>query len=60
MISQWINTLNGPDRKPVAGIEFDSRHGDGLTLWALYEHPGGPVISPSRSNISGSVLPVRG
>ena len=46
MISQWINTLNGPDCKPIAGIEFDSRHGDGLRLWALYEHPGDPVISP--------------
>ena len=46
VISQWINTLNGPDGKPIAGIEFDSRHGDGLRLWALYEHPGDPVISP--------------
>jgi hypothetical protein len=43
-ISQWINTLPDPDGEPVAGIEFESRHGDGLVLWALYERPGdGPV-----------------
>lgn len=28
----------------MAGIRFESRHGDGLVLWALYERPGdGPV-----------------
>ncbi|UVT25943.1 hypothetical protein NXT08_04755 [Rhodococcus pyridinivorans] len=28
----------------MAGIEFESRHGDGLVLWALDERPGdGPV-----------------
>ncbi|WP_248846296.1 hypothetical protein [Rhodococcus pyridinivorans] len=28
----------------MAGIEFESWHGDGLVLWALYERPGdGPV-----------------
>ncbi|WP_241385527.1 hypothetical protein [Rhodococcus sp. CH91] len=27
-----------------AGIQFASRHGDGLVLWALHERPGdGPV-----------------
>lgn len=43
-ISQWINSLTDPDGEPVAGIQFESRHGDGLVLWALYERPGdGPV-----------------
>lgn len=43
-VSQWVNTLSDPDGEPVAGIQFDSRHGDGLVLWALYERPGdGPV-----------------
>lgn len=44
-ISRWINGLTAPSTAdPVAGIEFDSRHGDRLTLWAVYERPGdGPV-----------------
>jgi len=43
-ISQWINPLTDPDGEPVACIQFESRHGDGLVLWALYERPGdGPV-----------------
>lgn len=45
-VSSWINMLVGPDGSPVAGVEFDSRHGDGLRLWAVYEQPGDPVISP--------------
>ncbi|BAH48518.1 RES domain-containing protein [Rhodococcus opacus] len=44
-ISQWINTLTGPDGEPVAGVQFDSRHGDGLVLWALYERPGDRRVS---------------
>ncbi|NLU85104.1 RES domain-containing protein [Rhodococcus sp. HNM0569] len=43
-ISRWTNTLTDPDGEPVAGIQFESRHGDGLVLWALYERPGdGPI-----------------
>ncbi|SKT53348.1 Uncharacterised protein [Mycobacteroides abscessus subsp. abscessus] len=26
-----------PDGEPLSGIEFHSRHGDGLLLWAIYE-----------------------
>lgn len=45
-ISRWINGLTAPDGSgPVAGIEFDSRHGDRLTLWAVYEWPGDNAIS---------------
>ncbi|NMM91269.1 hypothetical protein B2J88_44385 [Rhodococcus sp. SRB_17] len=40
---------------PIAGIEFDSRHGDGLTLWALYEHPCGPVVSTSITLLGNAV-----
>ncbi|WP_181762930.1 hypothetical protein [Rhodococcus spelaei] len=25
--------------------EFDSRHGDGFTLWAVYERPGDTAVS---------------
>ncbi|WP_345341479.1 hypothetical protein [Rhodococcus olei] len=44
-ISQWINTLTDPVHAPVAGIQFDSRHGDGMTLWAVYERPGDSAVS---------------
>ncbi|AEF41961.1 hypothetical protein [Hoyosella subflava] len=45
-MSSWINTLTGPDGDPVAGVEFDSRHGDGLRLWVIYEQPDDPANSP--------------
>lgn len=44
-ISAWINTLLDPAGHPVSGIQFDSRHGDGLTLWAVYERPGDAAVS---------------
>lgn len=45
-ISRWINSLTAQDESgPVAGIEFDSRHSDRLTLWAGYEWPGDNSIS---------------
>lgn len=36
-ISAWLYTLRTPDGKPLNGIQFQSRHGDGLLLWAIYE-----------------------
>ncbi len=34
-ISQWVNTLSDPGGEPVAGIEFESRHGDVGALGAV-------------------------
>lgn len=31
---------------PVDGLTFGSRHGDDLQLWAIFERPGDPAISP--------------
>ena len=36
-ISAWIYTLKSERNRPVDGIEYLSRHGDHLTLWAIYE-----------------------
>lgn len=36
-IAAWLYTLRTPDGKPLNGIQFQSRHGDGLMLWAVYE-----------------------
>jgi hypothetical protein len=45
-ISRWIYTLTVAGTAAVAGIEFDSRHGDRLHMWALYERVGDPAVSP--------------
>lgn len=45
-ISRWIYTLTLAGTAAVAGIEFDSRHGDRLHMWALYERVGDPAVSP--------------
>lgn len=39
-ISAWLYDQTGPDDLPLAGVQFASRHGDGLTLWAVFERPG--------------------
>lgn len=36
-ISSWVYRLVTPDGEPLSGIQFHSRHGDGLLLWAIYE-----------------------
>jgi hypothetical protein len=36
-IAAWIYTLSTTDGAPLSGIEFQSRHGDNLTLWAVFE-----------------------
>ncbi len=33
----------------MSGVRFDSRHGDGLALWAVLEQPGDPPVSPQVS-----------
>lgn len=45
-VAAWLHDLDGPDGQPVAGIQFASRHGDGRTLWAIFERsPDEPVSS---------------
>ncbi len=36
-ISSWIYTLRTTEGAPLTGIEFRSRHGDSMLLWAVYE-----------------------
>ncbi|WP_022873404.1 RES domain-containing protein [Nesterenkonia alba] len=46
-VSQYLweaKTESGTDL--CDGIEFRSRHGDNFTLWAIYERPGDPEITP--------------
>jgi hypothetical protein len=37
VISSWFYRALRP---PVSGVEFGSRHGDDLTMWAVFEQPG--------------------
>ena len=48
-ISAWVYTLTTPDGEPTTGIQFDSRHGDQLTLWAIYERS---ALTPSPPEIT--------
>ncbi|MCV7384239.1 RES domain-containing protein [Mycolicibacter longobardus] len=45
-ISAWIYTLSTAEGAPLTGIQFQSRHGDALRLWAIYERAGA-VDSPA-------------
>lgn len=40
----------------VSGLTFASRHGDDLTLWAIFERSGDPAISPTLSRINHQPL----
>jgi hypothetical protein len=35
------------------GVTFTSRHGDDLQLWAIFEHPGDPPVTPSTHDVIG-------
>lgn len=36
-IASWLHEVTDVDDVPLDGIEFASRHGDDLTLWAIFE-----------------------
>lgn len=44
-IAQWIFQQVGPDGRPLAGVRFESRHGDNLALWAAFERPADGDVS---------------
>lgn len=45
-VSSWMYTLTSNNTVAVDGIEFDSRHGDQLRMWAIYERGHDTFISP--------------
>jgi hypothetical protein len=46
-IARWLyRSPADPDSRPVDGVRFDSRHDDGIALWAVFEQPGDPAVSP--------------
>ena len=44
-IAAWLYDQSAPDGRPLAGVQFSSRHGDGVTLWAVFERPGDGDVS---------------
>jgi hypothetical protein len=56
-ISAWIYTLRADDA-PLSGIEFFSRHGDNLTLWALYERDTTTISPPEIAGVSTDPIDV--
>jgi hypothetical protein len=48
----------GPDRSPLAGVQFASRHGDELALWAVFERASNtPTSNQLHDSISGPLDP---
>ncbi len=45
-IAAWLYEQDGPQGQPLAGVRFESRHGDGLRLWAILEPPDDGPVSP--------------
>lgn len=44
-IAAWLYEQSDPRGDAIAGVQFDSRHGDGLRLWAVFERPGDGDVS---------------
>lgn len=54
-IAAWTYTLSTAEGAPLTGIQFRSRHGDDLTLWAIYERADeldSPAVITNRSRQS--------
>jgi hypothetical protein len=44
-IAAWLYDQTASDGVPLAGVQFSSRHGEALTLWAVFERPGDDELS---------------
>ncbi len=44
-IAAWLYDQTAPDGTPLGGVQFTSRHGDDLILWAVLERPGDDDVS---------------
>ncbi|MEQ4564351.1 hypothetical protein [Paenarthrobacter sp. CAP02] len=47
-VAAWLYEMTDFD-----GVTFTSRHGDDLQLWAIFERPGDPPITPNIHNVVG-------
>jgi hypothetical protein len=45
-LTRWLYGQAADGTALVDGVEFRSRHGDELRLWAIFERPHNPVVTP--------------
>ena len=55
-LTQAVATYLHHDARRLAGVVFESRHGDELTLWAVFERPHDPNVSPHLSEIERELI----
>jgi hypothetical protein len=55
-IATWLFYQSGPDDRPLAGVAFESRHGDDLRLWALFERPDDGDVSALLNDYGASAI----
>ncbi|RFA06881.1 hypothetical protein B7R21_17930 [Subtercola boreus] len=53
-IATWLYELSGT--LAVDGVEFRSRHGDDLRMWAIFERPNDPEVSPRLTSATQAPL----
>lgn len=54
-VSQYLWEAKSPNGENLCdGIKFSSRHGENFTLWAVYERPGDPEVTPRIAEIQAA------
>jgi len=56
-IAAWLYDLHDGGGDLIDGVQFECRHGDGLTLWAIFERGADPEVSVQLSRIRAVPLP---
>ncbi len=56
-IAAWLYDLGDGAGDLINGVQFESRHGDGLTLWVIFERDADPDVSLQLSGIQAVPLP---
>lgn len=55
-IAQWMFLQVGPDDRALAGVRFESRHGDDLAVWAVFERPAEADVSALLSDTDANSI----
>jgi len=55
-ISRYLYETTVEGQPAYSGVEFSSRHGDDLRLWAIFEYPDHALVSPQLADITDEPL----